>query len=234
MAKTKYELSILAISIVLIAGSLAVSPIAIADDDDEEKETPLLFVWDPAETSSDPDNLITVSGSFTRVGLTSDTTSDVSGEIEGELEGQTDNESTTIQETIVGSTTITTTVNAHSDKADHLEGVIFIDGEGFVVDLEATSVATILEVTDEFTSPELDQSATLKKLTIPVEVEMNHDDVTIFEGFGVIRLESNRVEAGGSVITFTTTTLEAELIGDTGFFVLQMTHFQRTVEVISP
>ena len=34
MIKTKYWLSILAISVVLIAGSLAVSPIAIADDDE--------------------------------------------------------------------------------------------------------------------------------------------------------------------------------------------------------
>jgi len=36
MTKTKYWLSILAISVVLIAGSLVVSPIAIADDDDDD------------------------------------------------------------------------------------------------------------------------------------------------------------------------------------------------------
>jgi len=36
MTKTKFWLSILAISVVLIAGSLAVSPIAIADDDDDD------------------------------------------------------------------------------------------------------------------------------------------------------------------------------------------------------
>ena len=36
MTKTKYWLSILAISVVLVAGSLAVSPIAIADDDDDD------------------------------------------------------------------------------------------------------------------------------------------------------------------------------------------------------
>ncbi len=35
MIKTKYWLSILAISVVLIAGSLSVSPVAIADGDDE-------------------------------------------------------------------------------------------------------------------------------------------------------------------------------------------------------
>ena len=38
MTKTKYWLSILAISVVLVAGSLAVSPIAIADDDDDDEE----------------------------------------------------------------------------------------------------------------------------------------------------------------------------------------------------
>jgi len=37
MTKTKYWLSILAISVVLVAGSLAVSPIAIADDDEKVK-----------------------------------------------------------------------------------------------------------------------------------------------------------------------------------------------------
>ena len=38
MDKTKYWLSILAISVVLIAGSLAMSPIAIADDDDDDDD----------------------------------------------------------------------------------------------------------------------------------------------------------------------------------------------------
>jgi len=38
MAKTKYWLSLLAVSVVLIAGSLAVSPIAIADDDDDDDD----------------------------------------------------------------------------------------------------------------------------------------------------------------------------------------------------
>jgi len=36
MTKTKYWLSLLAISVVLVAGSLAVSPIAIAEDDDDD------------------------------------------------------------------------------------------------------------------------------------------------------------------------------------------------------
>jgi len=38
MTKTKYWLSILAISVVLVAGSLAVSPIAIAGDDNDDDE----------------------------------------------------------------------------------------------------------------------------------------------------------------------------------------------------
>jgi len=38
MIRTKFWLSILAISVVLIAGSLAVSPIAIADDDDDDDD----------------------------------------------------------------------------------------------------------------------------------------------------------------------------------------------------
>jgi len=42
MIKTKYWLSVLAISVVLIAGSLAVSPIAIADDDDDNDLSSLL------------------------------------------------------------------------------------------------------------------------------------------------------------------------------------------------
>ena len=38
MTKTKYWLSLLAVSVVLIAGSIALSPIAIADNDDDLSE----------------------------------------------------------------------------------------------------------------------------------------------------------------------------------------------------
>jgi len=38
VTKTKYWLSIISITVVLIAGSLAVSPIAIADDDEDDEE----------------------------------------------------------------------------------------------------------------------------------------------------------------------------------------------------
>ena len=38
MIKTKYWLSVLAISVVLLTGSLAISPIAVADDDDDDDD----------------------------------------------------------------------------------------------------------------------------------------------------------------------------------------------------
>ena len=38
MTNTKYWLSLLAISVVLVAGSLTVSPVAIADDDDDDDD----------------------------------------------------------------------------------------------------------------------------------------------------------------------------------------------------
>jgi len=40
MTKTKFWLSILAISVVLVAGSMAASPIAIADDEPDEDDEP--------------------------------------------------------------------------------------------------------------------------------------------------------------------------------------------------
>ena len=38
MGKTKYWVSVLAVSVVLLAGSLAINPIAIADDDDDDDD----------------------------------------------------------------------------------------------------------------------------------------------------------------------------------------------------
>jgi len=69
MIKTKYWLSILAISVVLIAGSLAVSPIAIADDDNgdddrEGEDEELLFRWNPDDAFSENRNFIIITGSF--------------------------------------------------------------------------------------------------------------------------------------------------------------------------
>jgi len=52
MTKTKYWLSLLAISVVLVAGSLAVSPVANADDDDDDDELEFLEIED-VEVKSD-------------------------------------------------------------------------------------------------------------------------------------------------------------------------------------
>jgi len=222
---------ILAIAAAFVAGFIGTGTIAYAGDDGEGE--PLLFVWDPAETSSDPTNLIAVNGAFTRIGLSSDTTSDVQGEFEGLLKGDSENNSETTQSTTVGTTTITTTVKAKSQDANDLEGAIQIDGDTFVTKLTLLkSKTTTLEVTDVFSSPILMQTAAVKKLTIPVTVEMCNDDDKCFEGFGVLRRESNETTVGGSQITFSTDTLEAELIGEDGLFALSMTKFQRTVVTI--
>jgi len=58
MTKTKFWLSILAISVVLIAGSLAVSPIAIADDDDDDDVVPAGQVACPAENVQHWDKIL--------------------------------------------------------------------------------------------------------------------------------------------------------------------------------
>jgi len=242
MTKTKYWLSILAISVVLIAGSLAMTPIAIADDDDDDDDddnilsgTPFSFSWNPNDSSSDPNNLIIVNGAFARQGLLSDTTTDVSGGMEGKLSVKTDNESTTNVTTNVGTATITTSVSAHSHLASALEGSVSIDGEQFFLNMKAAPVVTILEVDEEFTSPTENRALTQTKLTIPVKIEMiNADHTKVFEGFGVVRQETSRTESGGNAITFTTTVLEAELIGDTGLFSLTLSKLQRIVEVIHP
>ncbi len=231
MTQTIHYLPIIVIAAILI-GSISVGTVAFADDDDK-KGTPISFVWDPADTSSDPTNLIVVTGSFTRVGLLSDSTTAVQGAVAGNLKDKIKNESITIQETSAGSTTITTTVEAHSQIAGKLQGIISIDGEDFDVKLKPKSVVTQVTVTDVFSNPTQIDKATLGKTTIPVEVKMEADGVK-FEGFGVIRDESNTTEFGGSIVIIRTFTLEAEIIGDTGFFELKMLHFQRTVEVSTP
>ena len=234
MGKTKYWLSILAISVVLIAGSLAVSPIAIADDDDDD-ETPISFVWDPADSSPDPNNLIVISGSFSRAGLLSDTTTDVAGEVEGLLKGDSENNSETTVTTMIDSTTITTTVKAKSQDANDLEGEISIDGVTYATKLTLlASKTTTLEVSEVFSGPTFSQSLMQEKLTIPVTIEMCVDDDQCFQGFGVIRREVSATESEGSTITFSTDELEAELINDTGLFELKLSKLQRTVEVVPP
>ena len=67
--------TLLITAIALVAVSLAVSPIAIATNVSEDQ--PLLFSWNANDSSSDPNNLIIVTGSFTRMGLLSDTMAEV-------------------------------------------------------------------------------------------------------------------------------------------------------------
>jgi len=248
MIKTKFWLSILAISVVLIAGSLAVSPIAIADDDDDDDDEEQLsfapdedaddeelsFEWDPDDSSSDPNNLIVISGSFSRMGLLSDSTTDVSGDFSGKLIGKIKNISETTVTTVAGSTTISTTVNAQSRNADEFNGEIEIDGESFTVTFVASSDPTLLEVAEEFTGPTFNQSLFQTKITIPGNMVMCSDETKCFEGFGIIRREISQTTSGGNSITFATDELEAEVIGDTGLFNLNLSRLNRIVETITP
>jgi len=229
MTKTKYWLSILAISVVLIAGSLAVSPIAIATDDGEDK--PLFFRWNPDDRSEDPSNLIAISGSLIQQGLTSNLTTDVQGEFEGLLKADSENNSETTVVTSVGTSTITTTVNAKSQDANDLEGEIQIDGDTFATKLTLLkSKTTTLQVTEEFSGPAGTQTATIEKLTIPVTIEMCNDDDKCFVGFGTIRSETSATSTGVAIITFITNSLETEIIGEDGLFELNLRFFQRIVE----
>ena len=75
MTQTIHFLSILAIAVILI-GSISVGTVAFADDHKKGK-TPISFSWNPDDSSSDPNNLIVISGSFTRQALLSDFTTDV-------------------------------------------------------------------------------------------------------------------------------------------------------------
>ncbi len=193
----------------------------------------LSFSWDPADNSGDPNNLIIVNGAFTRIGLISDTTSDVKGEVSIELTGTESNISNKIVVTTAGSATTTITVNAHSHETvkKSPDGVITIDGEDFKFKFKTSgSTVPVVVVVDEFVSPTVTQSSTQQKITIPGSIVMCNDDKTnCFEGFGVIRRESSITESGGVTITFSTDSLEAELIGDTGFFELKMNRLQRTI-----
>ena len=61
---------ILAIAAAFVAGTIGTGTIAYAgDDSDDSEDQPLLFSWNPDDTSSDPNNLIIVNGVFARQGL---------------------------------------------------------------------------------------------------------------------------------------------------------------------
>jgi len=235
MTKTIHFLSILAIAVILI-GSISIGTVAFADDDDDDDDdkkgkTPISFSWTPDDSSSDLNNLIIVSGSFSRLGLLSDTTTAVQGEFAGNLKAKIKNESTTSVVTTTGSTTISTTVEAHSQKASKLQGTITIDGEEFSVKFKPAGQVTILQVTESFTGPTVNRSLTQEKITISGTVKMCTDDKECLEGFGTVRRESSITFFEGDTITFVTDELEAEVIGDSGLFKLGLSKLQRTVEL---
>jgi len=90
------------IASILILGALGFSQDVFVPVEADGGETPILFSWDPADTSDDPNHLIAISGTFERQALVSDRTTDVQGEIAGTLESEIKNESTTMTETIDG------------------------------------------------------------------------------------------------------------------------------------
>ena len=221
--------TLLITAIALVAVSLAVSPIAIATNVGEDQ--PLLFSWNANDSSSDPNNLIIVTGSFTRMGLLSDTTTDVGGEFLGLLKGESENNSEKSVVTTAGPATISTTVKSSTHDANDLEGEMQIDGETFSTKLSLTaSKTTVLEVIETFSEPTFSRSLNQAKLTIPVNVVMCDADGNCLEGFGVIRQEVSITSSGGNTITFATDSLEAEVIGEDGLFKLNLSKLQRTVE----
>jgi len=193
---------------------------------------PISFSWNPDDNSSDPSHLVIVSGSFSRMGLLSDSTTDVHGELSGKLIGKPQNNSETTVTTMAGTTTITTSVSAFSRSADNFNGVIEIDGEAYTVMFKTTAVdPTILEVNETFSGPTFSQSLEQNKLTILGSIDMCNAD-TCFEGFGIIREEVSTTISGGNQITFATDELEAEVIGDEGLFELKLSKLQRIVQTI--
>jgi len=191
------------------------------------------FVWDPADISSDPANLIAISGSFSRVGLVSDTTTDVKGEISIGLTEAESNKSVTTVTTNPGSSTIITTVEAHSHEVvkKNPDGIIFIDGEEFRFKFKTSCcLVTVLDSTEEFTGPNFSQTSDLQSITIPGTVQLYNGKEKVLEGFGTIRSESSATSTGVAIVTFITKSLEAEIIGEDGLFSLKLFLLQRITE----
>jgi len=229
MTQTIHFLSLLVVAVILI-GSTSVGTVAVAAD----KEPPISFSWDPADTSTDPFHTISVNGAFTRIGLLSDTTADVQGELAGTLKSKIKNESTTMTETTAGTTTITTTAEAHSQKAGKFQGTITIDGEEFSVKFKPSGDATILQDTEAFSGPTFSQTSDGEKLTISGTVKMCNDNKECLEGFGTIQRDASQFTSPTLSVTIVTDTLEAEVIGDTGLFELKLSKLIRIIVLASP
>ena len=193
-----------------------------------EEKTPISFSWDPADTSDDLDHLIIIFGTFERQGPIPDSAIDVQGELAGTLKSKIKNEST-MTETIDGTTTITTTAEAHSQKAGKFQGTITIDGEEFSVKFNPSGDATILQETRVSTGT-IDLTINREILTISGTVMMCNDDKECLEGFGIIRSQSSQSSDPlfGSV-TFVSDLLEAKVIGDDGLFELELNRLERIV-----
>jgi len=215
MTQTIHFLSILVVAVILV-GSTSVGTVAA------DKEPPISFSWDPADTSDDPFNRIVVGGAFARVGFLSDTTTDVQGELKGNLKGGNNNEFTKTVENTVGTSTFTTTVESHSQKAGKFQGTITIDGEEFSVKFKPSGDATILQETTVFSGPTFSQTSDGEKLTISGTVMMCNDDKECLEGFGVIRRDASQTISPTLSVIGTIDQLEAEVIGDDGLFNLNL------------
>ena len=113
------------------------------------------------------------------------------------------------------------------------DGVILIEGEEFRFKFKTSCcIVTVLDVDQVITNPEgmITQTSSQDKITIPGTVVMCNDDkTTCFEGFGVIRRASSITSDGTTTIGFFTDDFTAEVIGDSGFFELEMNRLQRTV-----
>lgn len=200
----------------------------------DEDNCRLVFSWLRDDASSDPDNLIIITGSFSRLGLLSDSTFDVQGSLDGMMIGAAKSISSKSITTTAGTATITTTVDAKSRGVNNLMGTVLIDGVAYTTTLKAAGLdATLLQVSETFTTPTSSQSVSQAKVTIPTMVKMcNDDESNCFHGFGVIRRESSQTTSGGSTITFATDELDAEVLNENGLFRLTLSKIQRTLETI--
>ncbi len=199
----------------------------------DEDNCRLVFSWLPADTSSDPANLIIITGSFSRLGLLSDSTTDVQGSLEGMMIGAAKSISSKSVTTTAGTATISTTVDAKSRGVNNLMGTVLIDGVAYTTTLKAAGLdATLIQVSETFTSPTFSQSVIISQVTIPTMVKMcNDDESKCFHGFGTIRRGSSQsTTPSGESVTFSTDELEAEVLNEDGLFSLRLLFIQRTVE----
>lgn len=234
MTKTIMILAI--ISVVFVAGMInipvyAPGPPKVCDLIDDSNCT-FNRRWINADSSSDPQNLVNINGSFSRLGLLSQTTTAVQGELQGSLVGTVKTISEDTITTTAGTTTISTTVKAQSRNVNHIEGEIIIDGVVYSAQIKITGYsATQLIVAEKIISTSGTQTSDRTRLNIPIIITMCSDD-KCYQGFGDVRREMNTSTVGLTSVTFITDTFDAEVIGEDGLFALKMSRLQRTVATI--